>query len=76
MDNIARTLAEAGLDFSDIVKVGAYIVDFADFAGFNEIYAARFTWRPYPARTTIRTDLVPGVNIEIDCVARLRVASG
>jgi 2-iminobutanoate/2-iminopropanoate deaminase len=40
-----------------------------DFAGFNEVYRGYFR-EPYPARTTVQSDL-PGFAIEIDAVVAL-----
>jgi hypothetical protein len=39
-DCIAATLAGQGLALSDVVSVTAYLVDAADFAAFNGVYAA------------------------------------
>jgi hypothetical protein len=40
------------------------------FARYNAVYSRRFS-PPYPARTTVGSDLghTPGMLIEIDCVA-------
>lgn len=53
MRNLLGALATRGLDFSDVVKVTAYLgqID-RDRAGFNATYES-FLSRPYPARTTV-----------------------
>jgi enamine deaminase RidA (YjgF/YER057c/UK114 family) len=50
----------------------AYLTDAADFAAFNRVYAQRFQ-PPYPARTTVRADLMrPGPRLELTAVALAR----
>ncbi len=72
LDRIAATLATAGLDLNDVVSVTAYLIDPADFAAFNRVYAARFS-QPYPVRTTVRADLMlPNARLELTVVARAR----
>lgn len=39
MRNIQAILAEAGADFSNVVKANCHLLDMADFAAFNETYA-------------------------------------
>lgn len=72
LDRITATLATEGLDLSDVVSVTACLIDPADFAAFNRVYAARFT-QPYPVRTTVRADLMlPDARLELTVVARAR----
>jgi len=72
LDRIAATLATEGLDLNDVVSVTAYLIDPADFAAFNRVYAARFS-QPYPVRTTVRADLMlPNARLELTVVARAR----
>lgn len=74
IDRIEATLREQGLDLSDLVSVTAYLVDPADFAAFNRVYARRLP-QPYPVRTTVRADLMlPGALLELTVVARSRAA--
>jgi 2-iminobutanoate/2-iminopropanoate deaminase len=70
--NMRLCLAEVGLDFEDVVKVNAFVVNLDDFGTFNEVYARYFTGPPYPARTTVRADLVNGFLVEVEGVARMR----
>lgn len=72
LDRIESTLREQGLDLTDLVSVTAYLVEAADFAGFNRAYASRLV-APYPVRTTVRADLMlPGALLELTVVARAR----
>jgi 2-iminobutanoate/2-iminopropanoate deaminase len=69
LENLRAVLAAAGLDFTDVVKTTIYLVDLADFATVNEIYA-RFVQAPYPARATVGVAALPrGARVEIDAVA-------
>jgi 2-iminobutanoate/2-iminopropanoate deaminase len=68
--NISAILAADGASLGDVVKVNVYLSDTSLFARYNTVYARRFS-RPYPARTTVGSDLghTPGMLIEIDCIA-------
>lgn len=68
LDHFERTLANAGLGFSAVLKANVYLADIADFAEYNEIYLARYP-APRPARTTVQTPLAQGWRFEIDGVA-------
>ena len=59
-----------GASVRDVVKVNVHLSDTSLFARYNAVYARRFS-PPYPARTTVGSDLgqTPGMLIEIDCVA-------
>jgi 2-iminobutanoate/2-iminopropanoate deaminase len=66
--NVAATLAAAGKSLTDVVRVGVYLADMADFAAMNEVYARHFA-EPYPARTTIGVAALPlGAAVEMDLV--------
>lgn len=68
LDNISAVLESAGKNFSDVIRVGIYLTDMADFAGINKVYARRFE-PPYPARTVIGVVALPlGAAVEIDAV--------
>jgi 2-iminobutanoate/2-iminopropanoate deaminase len=72
MDNIKALLAEAGLDFSDVVKSTCYLADMDDFKAFNEVYG-RYLPEPYPARTTIQAARLPlDILVEIEMIAQRR----
>jgi 2-iminobutanoate/2-iminopropanoate deaminase len=69
--NIRAILAAAGLDFSSVAKTTVYLVDMADFAAMNTVYARAFGDHR-PARSTVAVAALPrGARVEIDAVAVL-----
>ncbi len=71
LDNVAAVLAEAGASLSDVVRCGVFLADMADFREMDEVYSGCFPV-PLPARTTVGAALaIPGMRVEIDCVAVL-----
>lgn len=67
--NLESVLAAAGRSLDNVVKVNVYLVDMADFAAMNEVYATMFT-APYPARSTVAVAGLPlGARVEIELVA-------
>jgi len=70
IDNISAILEADGASLRDVVKVSVHLSDTSLFARYNTVYARRFS-QPYPARTTVGSDLghAPGMMIEIDCIA-------
>jgi 2-iminobutanoate/2-iminopropanoate deaminase len=67
--NLQAVLAAAGATLADVVRVGVFLADIDDFAAMNAVYAEIFP-EPLPARTTVGVAL-PGIAVEIDCVAVL-----
>ena len=67
-DNVTTLLEAAGTSWGNVVRVGIFLADLADFAEMNELYQAYLS-KPYPARTTVQAGLPPGMRIEVDCVA-------
>lgn len=67
--NIEAVLDEVGLTLDNVVRFSAYLTDPDDFEQFNEVYE-RMLSPPYPARTTVVTDLVFDGKIEIDAIAK------
>ncbi len=65
--NLEAILKGVGLSLKDIVKMNVYLTDPSRFSEYNAIYSEFFPEAP-PARTTIGCWL-PGILIEIDCVA-------
>ena len=51
--NIREVLRTAGMDFSNVTTVTAYIASFDDFATFNTVYRETFATDP-PARATVQ----------------------
>ena len=69
LENLLAVLTAAGLDFAAVVKTTIYLVDLADFAIVNEIYAGHCS-DPAPARATVQVAALPkGVLVEIDAIA-------
>jgi 2-iminobutanoate/2-iminopropanoate deaminase len=67
--NLAAVLAAAGTDFAHVVKTTVYLVDMADFAAMNEVYARHFGAHR-PARSTVAVAGLPkGARVEIDVIA-------
>jgi 2-iminobutanoate/2-iminopropanoate deaminase len=67
--NLRAVLQAAGSDLDRVVKTTVFLVDLADFAALNEVYAEAFGDHR-PARSTVgATSLPRGVRIEIDAVA-------
>jgi 2-iminobutanoate/2-iminopropanoate deaminase len=70
--NIQAILEAAGCSLKDVVRVGVFLADLQDFESMNDVYR-EFFQEEQPARTTVGVQL-PGIKIEIDCVARLSLA--
>jgi 2-iminobutanoate/2-iminopropanoate deaminase len=69
MENLGAVLAAAGAGFEHVVRCTVYLVDLADFAKVNEVYARSFPKDP-PARATVQVAALPrGARVEIDAVA-------
>ena len=67
--NIREVLRAAGMDFSHVTSVTAYIASFDDFAKFNAIYRESFPTDP-PARATVQVaGLNDGARIELQMIA-------
>ncbi len=67
--NMEAVLRAAGMGFGNVVRCSIFLVDMADFAAVNEVYATRFGASP-PARATVAVRALPaGALVEIDCVA-------
>ncbi len=64
--NLEAVASAAGASLADAVRVGVFLRDMSHFGTLNKVYAEFFR-DPYPARTTIQSDL-PGFDIEVDCV--------
>ncbi len=68
-DNIERVLQQAGADFSQIVKINAFITDLDEYADYAAVREQRFGDK-LPASATVQVaGLLVGAHIEIDAVA-------
>ncbi len=70
LDHIEAILKEAGATRDNVVKCTCYLSDMEYFEGFNQAYGEFFR-DVRPARTTIGAQLMKGIKVEIDAVARL-----
>lgn len=69
--NLEAVLRAAGAGLASVVKTTVFLVDMAEFAAMNEVYAEVFA-APYPARSTVAVAALPrGARVEIEAVARL-----
>ena len=68
IEEIQKTLEEAGYNLNHIVKSMVWLRDRSDFAGFNEIYGKYFPNEP-PARSAVISELLVDVKVEIEVVA-------
>jgi 2-iminobutanoate/2-iminopropanoate deaminase len=66
--NLAAVLAAAGKDLDDVIRVGVYLADMADFGAMNVAYRQHFS-DPYPARTALGVAALPlDAQVEMDMV--------
>ncbi|MEI8059337.1 MAG: RidA family protein [Ferruginibacter sp.] len=69
MQNIKAVLAEAGMNFAQVVKTTIFLSDMALFGQVNEIYGKYFEG-DFPARETVAVKGLPkNVNVEISMIA-------
>ena len=69
LHNVAALLSAAEMTFANVVKTTVFLVDLADFARMNEVYARRFSGA-YPARSTVQVAALPrGARVEIEVIA-------
>jgi 2-iminobutanoate/2-iminopropanoate deaminase len=69
MENIGAILEEAGLSYSSVIKTSIFLMDMADFAQVNTVYATYFESN-FPARETVQVAGLPkGARVEISVVA-------
>jgi len=67
-DNLTAVARAAGGSLAQIVRVGIYVTDLANFATVNAVMAEYFQ-APYPARSTIEVSALPkGAQVEVDAV--------
>jgi 2-iminobutanoate/2-iminopropanoate deaminase len=69
LENIRAILEAAGSELSQVVKTTVFLVDMADFAAMNEVYARVFG-EHRPARSTVAVAALPrGARVEIEAIA-------
>ena len=71
MANLAAILEAAGSELDKLVKTTVFLMDLADFAAMNEVYARHVGDRP-PARSTVQISGLPtGALVEIEAIAHV-----
>jgi 2-iminobutanoate/2-iminopropanoate deaminase len=71
MANLGAILGAAGSDLHKLVKTTVFLMDLADFAAMNDVYAKHVGDRP-PARSTIEISGLPtGALVEIEAIAHV-----
>lgn len=69
MHNVRAILAEAQMDFNNVVKTTIFLSDMSLFASVNEVYGKYFHG-DFPARETVAVKGLPkNVNVEISVIA-------
>lgn len=68
LDDITKTLTQAGCTRDDVIKAMVWLVDRADFPGFNAVYGEYFPNDP-PARSAVVSDLLVDVKVEVEVIA-------
>ncbi len=69
--NLRHVLEAAGTSLARVVKTTVFLVDMADFAAMNAVYAKHFGDHR-PARSTVAVSGLPkGARVEIEVVALL-----
>jgi 2-iminobutanoate/2-iminopropanoate deaminase len=63
-------LKAEGRTLRDVVRVGVFLSDIADFPVVNEVYREFFA-EPFPARTTVAVSGLPlGARVEMEALSR------
>jgi 2-iminobutanoate/2-iminopropanoate deaminase len=71
LENVRAILQAEGLELASVVKTTVFLVDMADFAEMNTVYARAFGDHR-PARSTVAVAALPrGARVEIEAVAVL-----
>ena len=73
LENLRAILAQAGIDFTHVVKTTVFLKSMGDFAAMNEVYA-KYLAPPGaipPARSTVQVAALPkDALVEIEVIAR------
>ena len=71
LENIDGLLSSMDASLEDVIDITSFLVDMADFPGYNEAYAEFFKHATGPTRTTVAVHQLPHPNllIEIKAVA-------
>ena len=66
--NLQAVLEAAGGSLQSAVKTVCFLIDMADFAAFNEVYAQYFTEKPARSCVAVK-DLPKGALVEVEVIA-------
>jgi len=76
LQNLSSVCEEAGTTLARAVRVTIYMLDLAEFAQVNDVYASFFAVDP-PARVTVGVAQLPrGAYVEMDAVVALPAPTG
>ena len=65
IENLRDILASVGAGLEDVVEVTTFLVDMADFGGYNVVYGEYFGFDG-PARTTVAVHQLPHPHLRIE----------
>jgi 2-iminobutanoate/2-iminopropanoate deaminase len=69
LENLGAVLRANAMTFSNVVKTTVFMVDLAEFAAMNDVYATYFPANQ-PARSTVQVAALPkGARVEIEAIA-------
>jgi 2-aminomuconate deaminase len=68
LTNIRDILGSAGATLSDVIEVSTFLINMADFGGYNEVYSEFFGFEG-PARTTVAVSQLPHPQLLIEIKA-------
>ena len=71
LKNLLAIIEEAGSDASNIVKTTCFLADMADFAAFNEVYAAYIPNAPARSCVAVR-ELPKSLLCEVEAIVSLK----
>ena len=70
LTNLQAVLEAAGATPDQVVRTTVYLLDLADFAAVNALYAEVFNGAVAPARACVQVAALPkGAQVEIDAIA-------
>ena len=71
LKNLTAVLEAAGASTDSVVKTTCFLVDMADFAAFNEVYAKHFP--SCPARSCVAVKALPKGSLgEVEAIAEIK----
>ena len=71
MNNLKAVLAEAGMNFENVLKTTIFIKNMEHFQQINAVYGSYFNESTAPARETVEVARLPkDVHVEISLLAR------